>query len=303
MSSNTYFATPLSALGGFFSIALGANLATAATVGPLDFESGIASGNQYTQNFLQLYARNGATLQQTDPADDGEPNNDYLRLPQNSNNITFVSAINTSAVKSLDNSDTFNGTVTVSFSASSNMPGGSSLGIYLFNPASVGGADNLLVNMQFNQSGGTDRIRFYSDGATTTGSTGTQYKGTAITGSTSGWLTGGDSAADTYWSNDFLPSTSESLESWTAGALVYAPGIHDDTTLTLTLGTTSVTWTIDNTMRIDNPAIALRFDGYGSGSGSWRIDDIHIVPEPASLALISVSALVLMRRRHGQNAA
>lgn len=277
---------------------LTAGTASAAIVGPFDFESGTTSSNQYTQNFLQIHSQNSATLTHTDPADDEEPNNDYLKLAQTSGDVRVVAALNTNVTKSLSNSNTFSGNLTLNFDVSSNMPGGSSFGIYLFDPASTNGTNNLNVMLQFNQSGGTDRIRFASDGNPTSGSSGTLYRGDAISGST-GWLVGGDGSADTYWNVDALPSTSEASQSWTSGSLVYVPGTNDDTTLTLTLGTFSLTWTVPNALRVDDPAVAFLFSGYGSGSNSWRIDNIEVVPEPTLLGLLPLAGLLVRRRRHG----
>ncbi len=273
-----------------------ASMAAAAPVGPFDFETGSTEDNQYTQNFLVLNSRNNAVMTHTDPSDPDEPNNDYIKLVQTGSDIRVVAAINTNPVKTIANSSTFGGNLTLSFDLASNMPGGSTFGIYLFDPSSTNGTDNVNVMMQFNQSGETERIRFASDGNPTSGGSGTQYKGLAIDG-TSGWLTGGDGSADTYWNATALPSTSEASQTWTSGSLVYTLGNNDDTTLTLNLGDFSLTWTIDNDLRVANPAVAFLFSGYGNSGASWRIDNISVVPEPTLIGLLPAAGLLALRRR------
>ncbi len=267
----------------------------AAVVGPLNFETGTAESNQYTQNFLQVGSNGGGSAAQTDPADVDEPNNDYIRFVQNGDgNNRVATAINTSVTKSLATSDRFSGAFTMNFDIGSNTDGGSTFGIYLFDPTSANGADSLLVNMQFNQVSETDRIRFSSDGAVASVGGGTQYKGNAIVGVGGGGLAGGDGDADTYYAVNALTSSSTA---WTAASLAYTPGEEDDTTLSLTIGTVTVTWTVSNALRVDNPAVAFRPGTYGSGTKTWRLDNIEVVPEPASAAVMGIGIAAMLMRR------
>jgi hypothetical protein len=275
---------------------LAATTLSAATAGPFGFESGTAASNQYTNNFLQLYSRDSGTFSQTDPADAGEPNNDFLKLARNGNaNNTAITAINTAAVKTLSSSDSFAGTVTLTFDLASDAPGGSGFALYLFDPTSTNGSDSLVVTLQFNQNAETDRVRFYSDGTPTTGSTGTQHKGTLA--GTGGTFAGGDGTADTYYQANWMSQSNEAAATWTAASLVYTPGANDDTTLQFAVGQVSATWTVPNALRVSNPAIAFRANTYGSGAQSWRVDNIYVVPEPGLLGLLPIAGLLARRGR------
>jgi len=271
----------------------------ASVVGPLDFETGTQAANQFTANFVQLYAKNSGTITQTDPADLDEPNNDYLRLGQSGQDIAVVTAINTTSTnKTLSNSDRFSGPFTLNFSlAVSSAVAGSSFAIYLFDPSTTNGADSLLVSVAFNKSGDTDRVHFYSDATPNAGKLGTAYDGPDITGS-NGHLVGGDGASDTYYAVNAITGSDEASGTWTAASLAYTPGSNNDTKLTLTLGTIPITWTIPDALRVSDPAIAFRPDVYGTGSASWRIDNIEVVPEPASAGLfLGAGFATLLRRR------
>jgi hypothetical protein len=269
----------------------------ASVVGPLNFESGTQAANQFTANFVQLYTRNSGTITQTDPADVSEPNNDYLRMQQNGNDSTTVIALNTSTTKTLANSDRFNGPFTLNFSLAADVPGGAGFAIYLFDPSSTNGADNLLVNLAFDQAGNQDRIRFSYDGRPDNGNTGTVYKVGANISGTGGFLSGGDGSADTYYAVDAITASTEASGTWTAASVAYTPGSNDDTTMTFTLGAASMTWTIPNDLRVSDPAIAFRTNIYNTGTKSWRIDNVQVVPEPTSMCLILGAGWLLSRRR------
>ena len=275
---------------------LTAGAASAAAVGPFDFETGTAEDNQYTQNFLEVYVRNGGVLAQTDPADELEPNNDYLRMGQNGSTITVVTVLNTNPTKTLANANTFGNNLTISFDLGSNMPGGSVFGIYLFDPETP--SDNLFAAVYFDQASANERLRFSYDGNLTTGSGGTQFRGNTITAS-GGFLVGGDGVNETYWQLSMIPSSSEASGTFTSSSITYVVGDNDDTTLTLMFGTQWVTWTIPDTLKVEDPAIAFYVNGYGSGSATWRIDNIAVVPEPAMISLLPAAGLLAMRRRRG----
>ena len=52
---------------------------------------------------------------------------------------------------------------------------------------------------------------------------------------------------------------------------------------------------------ISGPVTLLRFDPAGGQNGSWSIDSIKAIPEPASLGMLGVGALAIMIvRRHFQ---
>ncbi len=256
-----------------------------------DFET----ANQFSDSFHTLASVNSPTTAQTSNG----AANDYLRMaqrPSGNFQVTSAFAYNTSATKTLANSDTFGGAFTVDFKVSSNTPGGSGFGLFLFDPTSSNGSNNLYAWVQFNQSSENDRIRIARDASPTSTGNGTTYT-TGLTGTNAGFLD-----ASGYHQVNAFSSTSNSSPVFTNGSITYTPGTGDTTTLAFTLGAATVTAVIPDTDVISNPAIAFRLNTYGNGTAEWRLDDIafpNAVPEPASMGLLALAGTALLaRRRH-----
>ncbi|NJK90508.1 MAG: hypothetical protein HC904_00960 [Blastochloris sp.] len=125
------------------------------SAGPFDFESGTAGSNQFTDNFRNIGPTGETAVGQTNPTT-GEPGNDYA----------FSSATSAAAVTSLlfDTSPisgvldpTFAGSLTITLDISG-VQADSSFGIQLLDGGST---NNLLALFNLDNSGTTDRIRFF----------------------------------------------------------------------------------------------------------------------------------------------
>lgn len=271
----------IAALTAFPILATGASAAP--MFGPLDFES---SGH-FDDNFYLSYTSNGTAFQ-TDPAD-GEPNNDYLRIPGSGANSTAATVVlnTTAGTKSTSNADTFGSSFTLTFDLSTNMPD-SDLDLYLFDTTSA--SNNLIVSISTSY-GADETVSFARDGnfnATDSGHW-TGFSGTSTTG-------------------DYLPSVSDTEadagQNFTSVTLTYKvnPGDNAGATLTLEIGSFSTTLLLeDNTHVIMDPGIAIRNRSYNVAKTehAWRIDNIAVVPEPGMIGLLPAVGVLAMRRRRG----
>ncbi len=232
----------------------------------LNFESGTATSNQFTNNFRLIGSASAfaGTVAQTDPADAGEPNNDYVfqaaTTPGVVNYLYDTTPTNTS-----DANQTFAGNLTITMDISA-VQADSSFGIHLIDTSNFN--NNLLAVFNLDRSSApttTDRIRFFKDGGIATGAAGTLITGGDLSG-----LSG-------------LNVSPEATPVFGTMTVNYAPttGIFS-----LSLGTLSHSVTVDVADRITNPAIAFRLGDSSTTAGSAKIDNFTVVPEPTTFAML-----------------
>jgi len=275
----------IAALTAFPILATGASAAP--MFGPLDFES----SGQFDDNFFVSFTAGGGSAYQTDPNDDGEPNNDYLRIPgTDTNGAAAVVVINTSpGTKSLSTADSFGSAFKLTFDLAMNMTD-ANLDAILFDPSSS--SNNLIVNIRTTYSA-NESVGFARDGN--------------IHATDSGlWK----SFPDTTVTSDVLPVVDDATAAeglnFTPVAITYEvnPGEDAGATLTVEIGSFSTTLTLpDNEHVIASPAIAFRNRSYNvvDPPHAWRIDNIAVVPvpEPGMIGLLPAVGVLAMRRRRG----
>lgn len=279
------------------SLALAA-AANAATI-TLDFETGTATDNQYTNNFRGV--KRGSNISQTDPTQPAS--NHYLavtRPPEGSEwNRSAVAIYDTTPADVNDALPTFgNGTITIDFrvATSANNQG---FGIYLFESGNMD-SNNLFARFSINADGGSnDRISFSKDGSLTLGNSGNTVL-TDVAGVGGTWGTSG-SPVNTYHQNGPATISDNANPTWHYVTLTYTPGINNDTTLKLAYKGSdpsnlsesfSATVTISNADRIYDPALGIFIHNPTDVVGATaKIDDIVInytpIPEPSSFALLT----------------
>jgi len=174
---------------------------------------------------------------------------------------------------------TFSGPLSVSFDIRA-AQAGSSLGIYLINPASESSATQYLALFNMDD-GAVDRVRLFNAASVTSVNVGSVVAGSNITGN----------AGVNAGTGNFAKAT-----------LTYTQGANNSAVLQYTVGslTTGEISLGDNTWR---PEVEIGFRIYDSSTaaGGMEIDnfDVTLIPEPSAsvLGMVGLAGVLVRRRR------
>lgn len=283
-----------------------ATIANAATL-TFDFESGTAADNQKTNNFRSVKA--SGSLSQTDPADGGEPNNDWLAGSQVTGGSEWtrstVAVYDTTPTNASDARQGFgNGQITVDFRMATGAQN-QAVGIYFYT------ANNQNLFARFSVStvnGAVDRINLSANGLMNGGNgsevhlTPTTYSATS--GTTTLANSGVENASSAHYNNTGDPT-------WFWVTVVYTPGATANTsTLSLAYKANSVndapsfsaSVVVPDTYKVIDPSLGLFL--YNNLTPTVKIDDLTItygaIPEPSTYGILLagiVGGVVALKRK------
>jgi hypothetical protein len=188
---------------------------------------------------------------------------------------------------------TFSGPITISLDISSESAN-ASFGVFLFDTADAG--NNLLALYNLDFSGANEQIRFWHD--TPLNSTNVVAANQYLSGSING--TNGTFSGNAWITNAGSAGATVSTTSpYTFYRLTFA---YDPTARTLRLAsdTFSATLNIPAGDVINNPGFALRVNDPSAGGSpalTAKIDNLTVVPEPGTAAMLALAGLVFGLRR------
>ena len=250
-------------LGLFAVTALGLGMASAtAQAYTFDFET----DGQYDAAFR----KNRQPLEMNQTSNGAA--NDFLRKTGGSLNTASTSLLDFTPDEAADKT-LFNGSITATFGARFSAAT-LSLGIAVIDPNNEDSALLALINVD-NVSSTQESFRFFTGSNQTSTSAGAQA-GSTINAET---LLAASSTAD------FVPVT---VDYSISGATP---------TMKVTVGDFTATSNFAAGTAINNPEFGLRLYAARSDTDFVDIDDLNVVPEPASIGLLGVGALGLLARR------
>lgn len=266
-------------------------LATAANAATISFD--FETSNQFSDNFRVARGTAGSNIGQTSTA-----GNDYMWGGMISGTQNVVAVYDTTPGNAADTLPSFAGPLTIDFKVAT-ANAAQIVGLYILDSTNVN--NSLSVRLNITATGSSERISFAKDGNLSTGSGAVAYSNTTGFSGTGGAF----NTTTSYQVNSNIAHSPEATPVFYGLTATYTPGTNDDTTLTLTYGTSfSATVTVANADRIDNPTLGFFISNYTVNT-TTKIDDIAItystIPEPSSYALLlgafSAGLFVFQRKR------
>jgi hypothetical protein len=260
-----------------FGIGIATTPAFGQLVGPINFE---------TSGLGNFFANSGGTF----ASEQIDAGNGFLAVDATgATSVPYIGVYKPSA----DPVPGFSGAFTIGLDISSPL-NNASFGIYLFDTTNQ--ANNLLAiyNLNYPTGGNVDeQIRFWRDSSITNGTVANQYVAGSISGTNgafdgNSWITNASSRGAT--TSTTSPFTYYHLD------FAYDP---DARTLRLSSAAFSATLSIPVADVINNPGFAIRINdpSLTVGAPPVKVDNITVVPEPGSAAMLALAGLAVGLRR------